>query len=144
MQPASNRKDGATRRPGRRGVFQLTVCGDFSSAHCLRNYQGPCEALHGHNFLVEAVFEGERLTEDTEMLMDFKELKARLALVLGKLDHKHLNEVPYFTRRNPTAENLARFIYWELGKLMEGTPAWVAQVSVYEKSTSKATYFEVL
>ena len=127
----------------RRGVFRLTVSDDFSSSHCLRNYKGPCEALHGHNFLVEAVFEGECLTSDTEMLMDFGDLKKALKAVLEKLDHTHLNDVPYFTRRNPTAENLARYIYWELGKLLEGKPACVAEVSVFEKATSKATYFEV-
>ncbi|GFK93048.1 6-carboxy-5,6,7,8-tetrahydropterin synthase [Fundidesulfovibrio magnetotacticus] len=131
------------RHTPRRGVFQLTVQGDFSSAHCLRNYQGPCEMLHGHNFHVEAVFEGERLTQDTEMLMDFKDLKAALNAVLDKLDHTHLNNLPYFQRRNPTAENLARYIYWELGRAMEGQPAQIHEVSVWEKAASKATYFEV-
>lgn len=136
--------DGTKPRPAmRRGVFRLTVTDEFSSSHCLRNYAGPCEALHGHNFAVEAVFEGERLSEDTELLMDFKDLKAILKEVLDKLDHKHLNDVPYFRRRNPTAENLARFIYWEVSRLMEGRPATLAEVSVFEKKTSKATYFEV-
>jgi 6-pyruvoyltetrahydropterin/6-carboxytetrahydropterin synthase len=134
----------AERPPMRRGIFRLTITDEFSSAHCLRNYNGPCEALHGHNFVVETVFEGDRLTQDTEMLMDFRELKKFLKQVLGKLDHVHLNNVPYFQRRNPTAENLARYIYWELGRLMEGLPAKVAEVSVFEKSTSKATYTEVL
>jgi 6-pyruvoyltetrahydropterin/6-carboxytetrahydropterin synthase len=132
------------RQPLRRGIFRLTVTDEFSSSHCLRNYDGPCEALHGHNFVVEVVFEGERLTQDTELLMDFKELKAVLADVLDKLDHTHLNNLPYFTRRNPTAENLARYIYWELGRGMEGKPAHVREVSVYEKSTSKATYTEAV
>ena len=127
----------------KRGVFRLTITDEFSSSHCLRNYQGPCEALHGHNFVVEAVFQGERLTQDTEMLMDFKECKALLKQVTDKLDHTHLNNVPYFQRRNPTAENLARYIYWELGRLLEGLPAGVHEVSVFEKSTSKATYSEV-
>jgi len=127
----------------RRGVFKLSITDEFSSSHCLRNYDGPCEALHGHNFVVEAVFQGERLTHDTEMLMDFKDLKGFLKQVLDKLDHTHLNNVPYFQRRNPTAENLARYIYWELGRLLEGLPAGVQEVSVFEKSTSKATYSEV-
>lgn len=127
----------------RRGVFRLAITDEFSSSHCLRNYDGPCEALHGHNFVVEAVFQGERLTQDTEMLMDFKDLKVFLKQVLDKLDHTHLNNVPYFQRRNPTAENLARFIYWELGRLLEGLPAIIHEVSVFEKSTSKATYSEV-
>ena len=133
----------APKRPVRHGIFRLTVTDEFSSSHCLRHYNGPCEALHGHNFVVEAVFEGERLTPDTEMLMDFKELKEFVKAILSKLDHVHLNNLPYFQNHNPTAENLARFIYWELARLVEGQPAKVAEVSVFEKSTSKATYFEV-
>jgi len=129
--------------PVRRGIFRLAVTDEFSSAHCLRNYNGPCEALHGHNFVVEAAFEGERLTADTEMLVDFKDLKGFLKSILATLDHVHLNELPYFKRHNPTAENLARFIYWELARLVEALPVTVAQVSVFEKSTSKATYFEI-
>lgn len=136
-------KSGGERRVMRHGVFRLTVTDEFSSSHCLRHYEGPCEALHGHNFLVEAVFQGERLIAGTDMLMDFKDCKGLLRQILAKLDHRHLNDVPYFNRHNPTAENLARFIYWELAKLLEGKPAALAEVSVFEKSTSKATYYEI-
>ena len=136
-------KSPGVRRLVRRGIFRLTVTDEFSSSHCLRHYQGPCEALHGHNFMVEAVFQGERLIPGTDMLVDFKDCKAMLKQVLGKLDHRHLNDVTYFQSHNPTAENLARFIYWELSRLLEGWPADLAEVSVFEKSTSKATYFEI-
>ncbi len=135
-------KETQTRQHLRRGIFKLTVTDEFSSSHCLRNYNGPCEALHGHNFVVEAVFKGERLTQDTEMLVDFKDLKGMLKQVLDALDHTHLNNLPYFQRRNPTAENLSRFIYWELARMLETTPVQLHEVSVFEKSTSKATYSE--
>jgi 6-pyruvoyltetrahydropterin/6-carboxytetrahydropterin synthase len=125
-----------------KGVYLLTVKAEFSASHCLRGYQGPCEALHGHNFAVEVTVRGERLTPDTQLLMDFKELKARLAKVLSVLDHAHLNDVAPFDRQNPSSENLAAHIYTRMREELGGGGARVWQVAVSEKDTSKAVYFE--
>lgn len=124
------------------GKWRLTVTSDFSSAHQLRCYEGKCERLHGHNFGVELTVEGDRLTPDTEILVDFKVLKAALARVLETLDHRHLNEVPPFDRQNPSSENLARHIYKEVASLLSPEPVRVVAVAVSEKDSSKATYFE--
>ena len=131
-----------TRIAPRKGVFRLRVKCEFSAAHALRNYQGPCEKLHGHNFTVEVEVKGERLSHDTEILMDFKQLKSLLNSVLVQFDHQNLNEVSYFRRRNPSSENLARYIYWELGKLLGDSPVSLESVSVGEKDSSLATYCE--
>ncbi|MDD5437365.1 MAG: 6-carboxytetrahydropterin synthase, partial [Candidatus Omnitrophica bacterium] len=37
-------------------MFEIKVKADFSAAHNLREYEGKCERLHGHNWAVEAVF----------------------------------------------------------------------------------------
>ena len=95
-------------------TWRLTVRSDFSAAHALRHYQGKCESPHGHNFNVEVVVEGEKLSEDTELLMDFKEIKAMLKVVLEQLDHKDLNLTPMFSVKNPSSENIAAWIYKEL------------------------------
>ena len=58
--------------------WRLTVRSEFSAAHALRHYQGKCESLHGHNFSVEAVVQGEVLTPDTELLVDFSLIKQDL------------------------------------------------------------------
>lgn len=123
-------------------VYRLTVTTDFSAAHQLRNYEGKCERMHGHNFGVEAVVEGSTLTPDTELLMDFKELKRLLNQVLESLDHRLLNEVACFAERNPSSENLARYIYTELAPRLPESVRLV-EVSVSEKGSSKATYLEV-
>ena len=60
------------------GVWQLTVRGDFAAAHALRCYHGKCENLHGHNYTVEIVVEGEELLPGAEYLCDFTELKVLL------------------------------------------------------------------
>lgn len=126
----------------KRGIWRLTVTAGFSASHCLRGYEGPCENLHGHNFGVEAVVEGERLDPKIEYLVDFKVLKSRLREILGRLDHKHLNELPAFGVENPSSENLARYIYRELDAALSGEPVRLVSVSVSEKDASKATYME--
>lgn len=123
------------------GKWRLTITQDFSAAHQLRNYGGKCEHLHGHNFGVEVVVEGEKLDEKVQYLVDFKEIKRRTKRVLEKLDHKHLNDVECFTEINPSSENIAMFIYKELVDTMPDTVS-LAEVSVSEKDSSKATYWE--
>ena len=123
------------------GKWRLTITQDFSAAHQLRNYGGKCENMHGHNFGVEVVVEGDKLDEKVQYLVDFKEIKRRTKDVLEKLDHKHLNDVECFVEINPSSENIAMFIYKELkGNMPENVT--LAEVSVSEKSSSKATYWE--
>jgi len=123
------------------GKWKLTITQDFSSSHQLRNYGGKCENMHGHNFGVEVAVEGDKLDDRVQYLVDFKELKRHTKAVLDKLDHKHLNEVPPFDEINPSSENIAMFIYKELKPTLPGSVR-LTEVSVSEKDSSKATYWE--
>lgn len=124
-----------------RPLWQLTVKSSFCAAHALRHYQGKCEHLHGHNYGVDVVVEGEKLSPDTELLMDFGDLKRLLKEVLDTLDHTHLNEVPPFDQRNPSSENLARHIWQQIAtRLPEGVR--MVSVTVAEKDMQAATYME--
>jgi len=123
-------------------MWRLCVRSDFSAAHALRHYQGKCESPHGHNFLVEAVVEGDSLTQDTELLVDFSLLKTDLKAVLHTLDHKDLNVTPPFDRSNPSSENLARHIFKILASLVTARGVRLHSVSVGEKATQSAMYFE--
>jgi 6-pyruvoyltetrahydropterin/6-carboxytetrahydropterin synthase len=42
-------------------MYEISVESSFSAAHRLRDYQGPCENLHGHNWLVRASVRCETL-----------------------------------------------------------------------------------
>lgn len=116
---------------------------EFAAAHALRHYQGKCENIHGHNFSVEAVAEGDKLSADTELLLDFSIFKAELALVLKTLDHKDLNTVPPFDRINPSSENLARHIFQALAPKLEGHGVRMHAVTVSERGPQAATYMEI-
>lgn len=125
-----------------KGKWRLKVKKDFSAAHQLRNYGGKCENMHGHNFGVEVEIEGNHLDSKVEILMDFKELKKELGEVLDTLDHKHLNSVEYFEHRNPSSENIARYIYQEMKKRIANEHVRMVYASVSEKDSSVASYFE--
>jgi 6-pyruvoyltetrahydropterin/6-carboxytetrahydropterin synthase len=122
-------------------MYEILVKGDFSSAHNLRGYKGKCEELHGHNWKVEARFEKETLN-NIGISVDFTELKARLKGVLRKLDHTHLNKIGIFKTENPSAENLARYIYLKLKSSVKEKDLSLKSVSVWESETSCAAYYE--
>ena len=126
----------------KQSIWRLTVRSEFAAAHALRHYKGKCESIHGHNFSVEAVVEGEKLTPDTELLADFSDLKRDLAAVLETLDHKDLNAIPPFDAINPSSENLARHIYRALEPKIADRGARMHSVTVSERGPQSATYME--
>ena len=126
-----------------RSLWRLTVRGEFASAHALRHYQGKCEALHGHNYSVEMVVEGETLTPDTELVVDFTVLKKELRAELGLIDHVNLNEYPPFDTVNPSSENLARYIYHNMKVRLADMPVRLYSLTVGETSMQSATYMEI-
>ena len=94
-------------------MFELKAQMYFSAAHHLLNYEGECENQHGHNWLVEAFVKGESL-DKSNILVDYKVLKREMKAVLDLLDHKDLNELPYFEGESPSSEIIAKFIYEKL------------------------------
>lgn len=117
-------------------MYTIKVKAVFSSAHNLREYQGKCEQLHGHNWEVEAVISKGSLNK-TGMVEDFRIVKEKLNAILEDLDHKYLNEIPYFKTVNPTSENIAKYIY---DKLKDQFPG-INSVTVWESGNSSATYY---
>lgn len=119
-------------------MYEMLIKSDFSGAHNLRGYRGKCEKLHGHNWKIEARFESDSLN-DIGIAADFKVLKAKLNNALKKLDHSHLNKLTVFKKQNPSAENIARYIFEELQKSIKKDVS-VKSVSVWESDTSCASY----
>jgi len=118
-------------------MFELTVEDTFHAAHALRGYEGPCENLHGHTFKVQVFVQGNKLNP-LGLMIDFKELKAKLGEIISEFDHKLLNDIRPFDKKNPSSENLAKDIYF---KFKEKVPA-ISKVTVWESPTSSASYYE--
>lgn len=118
-------------------MFELKAQMYFAAAHHLLNYDGECENQHGHNWLVEAYVKGDKL-DKSNILIDYKVLKKELKAVLDLLDHKDINELPYFENESPSSEMISKFIY---NRLKEQIPL-VSKISVWETPTSCASYYE--
>lgn len=122
-------------------VYTLKVVTDFAASHALRNYQGACQRLHGHNWKVEVEVKSRQLNE-AGMAIDFKAIKNATNQVLEGLDHYHLNDIPPFDKINPTAENIAGYLYKAIGKIINTPSVSVSAVTVWETERACARYSE--
>ncbi|HOP86268.1 MAG TPA: 6-carboxytetrahydropterin synthase QueD [Syntrophorhabdaceae bacterium] len=122
-------------------MFTLYITDTFSAAHRIEEYHGKCEELHGHNFKVEVLFEGDKLGPGG-MLIDFKVLKNLLKDILSSLDHKYLNEIEFFKKRACSSEYIAVYIYNGLKKLIDNLNIRLHEVRVWESESAYASYRE--
>ena len=123
-------------------MFEVTIEQTFAAGHALRNYRGKCENVHGHNYRCQVTMEGEQL-DHVGLLMDFVELKRAVSSVIDRLDHQWLNDYPPFDVLNPSAENMAKYIYDEVLKTISPAPGVkLESVRLWETDTSFAVYRE--
>ena len=120
--------------------YEVKIITSFAAAHNLRNFKGRCENLHGHNWKVEVVLRGDQLNE-SELLLDFAEVKAETNKILDQLDHSYLNDIPYFQEKNPSSENIARYVFDQLIPAVSDKGVTVYSVSAWESPNSCATYY---
>jgi GTP cyclohydrolase IB len=113
----------------------------FDSAHFLPNVPDDhkCRRMHGHSYQVWLHVSGE-VRGHEGWIVDFAEIKEAWTRLNGRLDHHLLNELPGL--ENPTAENLAAWIWRELESgYQAGTVGFqVAAVEVAETVDSKALF----
>ncbi len=114
---------------------------EFSSAHILNGHEGSCKQMHGHNWKVEVEVCGNKL-DNIGMVIDFKEIKKSTNSIVDKLDHQFLNDLKPFKNINPTAENIAQYIYHELSKVLLKNNVQVKSIKLWENDRSAVTYTE--
>ena len=120
-------------------MYQISVEQHFDAAHFLRGYQGKCEAVHGHRFRVVVKVNASGVN-DIGVAYDFTELKRHLGDILSKFDHTCLNDMPQFSKINPSSENIAATIYDELKLKLAGAPVSISCVEVWESPQSGVSY----
>ena len=120
-------------------MYELTVSSHFSGAHRLRHLHGKCEQLHGHNWKVEISVSASRLGKEG-LVIDFQILKQTLDKVLKPLDHAYLNDLPHFSAREPSSENIAKHIFDALKKELKTHRVALKRVTAWESETASATY----
>jgi 6-pyruvoyltetrahydropterin/6-carboxytetrahydropterin synthase len=107
----------------------------FDSAHFLPNVpEGhKCKNMHGHTYRLKVVIEGEPHPH-LGWLMDFKELKDVVAIVIDQLDHKLINDIQGL--QNPTAENITIWIWNQIRPLLP----MLSRIELYETPTTGVIY----
>ena len=123
------------------GVFEICVETQFSAAHSLTGYQGNCAQVHGHNWIVEVFVKCLELN-NIGIGIDFRDIRQAVKIIINDLDHSCLNEHPEFKYTNPSSENIARFLYRELGKAINSVNVKVSKVKVSETRSAGAYYWE--
>ncbi|MCI0504965.1 MAG: 6-carboxytetrahydropterin synthase QueD [Gammaproteobacteria bacterium] len=121
--------------------YKLKIVTDFASAHTLRDYPGACSRMHGHNWKVEVEVLATAL-DKTGMGIDFKEIKKATKQVTSELDHRYLNEIKPFDEINPTAENIAAYIFKGVSELINNGRVRITTVTLWETERACVTYSE--
>ena len=120
-------------------MFLIKVMCDFSSAHSLRNYPGDCARFHGHNWKVKVEVKSEKL-DDSGMVLDFRVLKKYTKAIISRLDHRYINDVEPFTKINPTAENICKYIFDNLNDKFNSLGFKLYKVTLWENDNASTTY----
>lgn len=98
-------------------MHNISIETSISAAHLLRDYEGPCSRLHGHNWKIRVEVSSTKLDKHG-IAIDFLELKNITWQVIGPFDHNNFNEIPPFDNLNPTAENIVKYFFDEIEKLL--------------------------
>jgi len=120
-------------------MYELMIKTDFAAAHQIKEAGGACERLHGHTWQVKVFLQGEKLNKN-DMLIDFREVKKMVKDWVDKLDHQYLNEV--LKGKNPTTENLAKYLFEGLKRTINSEGIKLSRVSVGESNDTWITYDE--
>lgn len=111
-------------------MYKISKQFSFSASHILEGLASdhPCSRLHGHNYVITVHLRSEHLN-GIGFVKDYRELDILKKYIDDNLDHRHLNEIFDF---NPTAENLAKYLY----ELFHG---WITEIYAVEISETPKT-----
>ncbi len=98
---------------------------------------GSSAELHGHNYKCEVTVHGD-VDPDTGVVIHLTKFGDILSRdVKSVLDHKELNQLPFFADKNPTPENIAIFVWEKLKKSLPGLELYRVRVEDSEESAAE-------
>lgn len=119
-------------------MFTVSIETNFWASHQLALPDGSKEPAHDHNWLVTAEVGSDKLNS-MAVVMNFQTLKEMVDNIVAEFANKSLNEFSYFRQNNPSAENVAKYIYEELKpKLPKGVK--LRSISVVEQPGCSAKF----
>lgn len=121
-------------------MFTISVETQFQASHRLALADGSKEPAHSHKWSVTADVSSSKLNS-MGLVMDFGRLRAMLDDIVAEFDNQTLEAISYFQKNNPSAENVARYIYEKLEpQLPKGVKLHV--IKVVEEAGCSAKFGE--
>jgi 6-pyruvoyltetrahydropterin/6-carboxytetrahydropterin synthase len=101
---------------------------------------GSKEPVHKHDWMVTADVSSDKLNS-IGIVMNFRKLQAMIDEIIAGFDNTALESISFFQKNNPSAENVAKYIYNKLQtELPEGVK--LRNVRVVEEPGCSAVYHE--
>ena len=119
-------------------MIYVTTKNTLYSSHYLKNHNGKCAKLHGHQYEVKLTLQApyEKINENKcNFLIDFYELD-KYWKELFPSDHININEIT--EEDNPSVEFFSKWIY---DRLKNKIPL-LFSVEIYETPTNSCKYIE--
>jgi 6-pyruvoyltetrahydropterin/6-carboxytetrahydropterin synthase len=125
-------------------MYRAGVTRSYTARHALRGDFGEESVPHSHPYVVEWVCETGAL-DDNGFSVNIAAVEAALEAVLGRIDDVLLNDLDYFRQRQPSLENLARYLFRELSRDLpehgqDPSAIRSMQVKIWESDTAWASY----
>ncbi len=80
--------------------------------------------------------------DEMGIAIDFREIKKQTKVVVSRLDHQYLNDIAPFDKLNPTAENIAKYFFEEVGQLINNQNVRLSEVIIWETPRASVAYSE--
>ena len=119
-------------------MYNLSIETAISAAHLLRDYEGPCSRLHGHNWKIRVEVNSDELDKHG-IAIDFLDLKNITWKVIGKFDHNNFNDISPFDELNPTAEHIVKYFYDEIEQLLPSNTS-LKSIRLWETEKNAVEY----
>ena len=94
-------------------MFKICVEAHFHASHELALPDGSKEPSHHHKWAVTANVSSENV-DNIGIVMNFQTLRGILEEITSQFHNKSLNTIDYFGQNNPSAENVAKYIFEKL------------------------------
>ena len=121
-------------------MFTISVERHFHASHQLIMPDGSKEPVHSHDWMVTADLSSEKLN-NMGIVMDFRTLKTMIDKTIAEFHNKALESISYFQQNNPSAENVAKYVYEKLRiELPEGVK--LLNIRIVEEPGCSAAFRE--
>jgi len=127
-------------------MYRVGIKGSLPVRHYLRGDFGPESAPHGHEYVIEWSFTVSEL-DQRGFAVDIAAMEKARDLVVGRCAGMTLNDHPFFSERQTSIENAARFLLNELDAELDRLGfdrrrVTAAELAVWESPTAWASWRE--